>query len=64
MELYDDIVPLTANNFVELCTGQAGIGKTTGKPLSFKGTIFHRVVKNFMIQVSILIIITIITTYV
>uniref|UniRef100_A0A183CK63 peptidylprolyl isomerase n=1 Tax=Globodera pallida TaxID=36090 RepID=A0A183CK63_GLOPA len=37
-------------NFVMLCTGQAGIGKVTNKPLHFKGSVFHRVIKNFMIQ--------------
>lgn len=50
IELYDNIVPQTCENFLQLCTGQAGIGKKTGKPLSYKGTPFHRVVKNFMIQ--------------
>ncbi|KAI6243627.1 Cyclophilin [Aphelenchoides fujianensis] len=49
-ELYDDIAPETTENFLQLCTGQAGIGKTTGKPLTYKGTAIHRVVKNFMIQ--------------
>nr|XP_009929324.1 PREDICTED: NK-tumor recognition protein-like [Opisthocomus hoazin] len=29
---------------------EKGIGKTTGKKLCYKGTTFHRVVKNFMIQ--------------
>ena len=32
-----------------LCTGQKGIGKQ-GKPLHFKGSVFHRIIPNFMIQ--------------
>ncbi|CAG5114293.1 Oidioi.mRNA.OKI2018_I69.chr2.g8355.t1.cds [Oikopleura dioica] len=49
-ELHDDIVPKTVANFRALCSGDAGIGKTTNKVLHYKGSIFHRVVRNFMIQ--------------
>uniref|UniRef100_A0A914DYY1 peptidylprolyl isomerase n=1 Tax=Acrobeloides nanus TaxID=290746 RepID=A0A914DYY1_9BILA len=49
-ELYDDITPKTCENFVKLCTGEAGLGQTTGKPLHYVGTLFHRVIKGFMIQ--------------
>ncbi|KAK2704342.1 peptidyl-prolyl cis-trans isomerase G-like isoform X1 [Artemia franciscana] len=49
-ELFADKCPLTTENFRALCTGEAGIGKSTGKPLHYKNVIFHRVVKEFMIQ--------------
>ena len=49
-ELFTEVAPKTAENFRSLCTGEAGIGQTTEKPLHYKGCLFHRVVKNFMIQ--------------
>uniref|UniRef100_A0A3P8RNV7 peptidylprolyl isomerase n=1 Tax=Amphiprion percula TaxID=161767 RepID=A0A3P8RNV7_AMPPE len=50
LELFADITPKTAENFRALCTGEKGIGKSTGKPLHFKGCPFHRIIKKFMIQ--------------
>lgn len=40
----------TAENFRQLCTGEAGIGNATGLPLHFKGAPFHRIIKGFMLQ--------------
>mmetsp|Transcript_31374 Transcript_31374/g.73196 ORF Transcript_31374/g.73196 Transcript_31374/m.73196 type:complete len:362 (+) Transcript_31374:155-1240(+) len=48
-ELYNDVNPRTVENFRSLCTGQRGMGRR-GLPLSFKGSPFHRIIPNFMVQ--------------
>ena len=49
MELYADITPKTAENFRQFCTGEY---KKDGVPLGYKGSQFHRVIKDFMTQVA------------
>ncbi len=47
MELFADVVPKTAENFRQFCTGEF---RKDGVPQGYKATAFHRIIKDFMIQ--------------
>ena len=47
--LYGDVVPLTVENFAQLCSGEAG-NHASGVPLWYKGSSFHRILTDFMAQ--------------
>ena len=49
VQLYDDKVPKTCKNFRALCTGNNN-EKVNGVAMTYKNSIFHRVIKGFMIQ--------------
>jgi len=44
IELFAHVVPKTAENFRQLCTGERGRHKQSGKMISFEGCKFHRIV--------------------
>ncbi|XP_021893478.1 peptidyl-prolyl cis-trans isomerase CYP95-like [Carica papaya] len=49
-ELFPDVAPKTAENFRALCTGEKGMSTKSGKPLHYKGSFFHRIIKDSMAQ--------------
>ncbi|KAJ2776022.1 hypothetical protein H4R18_005908 [Coemansia javaensis] len=47
MELFADVVPKTAENFRQLCTGEH---RVDGVPQGYKGSPMHRIIPGFMAQ--------------
>jgi cyclophilin family peptidyl-prolyl cis-trans isomerase len=54
IQLRNDIVPKTCENFRALCTGEVlsnkEFGKASGEPLHYKGCSLHRIIPGFMAQ--------------
>eukprot|EP01083_Nonionella_stella_P265916 900183_1 len=51
IELFADIVPRTAINFISLCKGESTLNNRK-KRLYYKNSIVHRVINGFMIQMG------------
>lgn len=49
MELFADVAPRTAENFRQFCTGET---RKSGRPIGYKGCVFHRIIKGFMVLSS------------
>ena len=48
--MFGETTPKTVKNFVALSDGSYPISSTSGKPLSYKGSKFHRIVDNVLVQ--------------
>ena len=49
-ELFNVFTPITAENFYHLCVGDKGTGESSGRPLTFANSKFHRIIPDFMAQ--------------
>ncbi len=49
-DLFEDLCPLTCENFKYLCTGEKGVSKLSGKPLHYKGSKIHKVFSDYILQ--------------
>lgn len=47
IELFYDVAPKSCENFRQFCCGEF---KKNAQPVGYKGSIFHRVIKGFMLQ--------------
>jgi peptidylprolyl isomerase len=48
--LFGTVAPRTVENFRALCTGEKGNSTISGRPLTYRGSRFHRVITGFMCQ--------------
>ena len=51
--LFGETTPKTVENFRALCTGEKGVG-VSGKPLHYRGSIFHRIIPQFSAPSAVL----------
>lgn len=49
IQLFNDVVPVTCENFRALCTGESGLGYWM-RPRWYKNSPFHRIIPGFMCQ--------------